>query len=289
MGSQRRAAAVVLVVVAAAMQSAPLNAVVESASRSTALATVVNAMRRWRGSAQTLDTNFASRSSALKHAPQFYDRATADAMFEEIAQFAGLNFTTYVVDGKRIQSPRQMMWCAEAGVGKYRFAANHVPGLKSHAFTPTLRRIRRDVEKAVGAPFNAVLINLYADGSEYSDWHSDDDPWLGQSFDVPSLSLGAARPFLTRRRGDGDATSTTLGPGSLLVLLGAFQREYEHSLPRVAGVGARINLTWRYIAPALRHLHNLKPRWDSAVPLSERIGDQRVPDGYFDETRRRDR
>lgn len=121
-------------------------------------------------------------------------------MFEEIAQSAGLNFTTYVVDGERIQSPRQMMWCAEAGVGEYRFAANHVPGLKAHAFMPTLRRIRRDVEKAVGAPFNAVLINLYADGSEFSDWHSDDDPWLGQSFDVPSLSLGAARPFLTRRR-----------------------------------------------------------------------------------------
>ena len=164
-----------------------------------------------------------------------------------------------------------------------------MPGLEAHAFTPTLRRIRRDVETAVGGPFNAVLINLYADGTEHAAWHSDDDPWLGKDFDVPSLSLGAARPFRTRRRGDVNETTVTLGHGSLLVMKGAFQREYEHSLPRVAGVGVRINLTWRFIAPALRHLHNLKPRWDSDASLLERLGEQRVPGGYFDDNRGRDR
>ena len=65
--------------------------------------------------------------------------------------------------------------------------------------------------------------------------------------------------------------------------------QYEHSLPQTRGVGVRINLTWRYIAPALRHLHNLKPRWDSDAPLLERLGDQRVPGGYFDDNRGRDR
>ena len=81
----------------------------------------------------------------------------------------------------------------------------------------------------------------------------------------------------------------TLGHGSLLVMKGAFQREYEHSLPRVAGAGVRINLTWRFVAPALRHLHNLKPHWDSDASLPERLGDQRVPSGYFDDSRGRDR
>jgi len=81
-----------------------------------------------------------------------------------------------------------------------------------------------------------------------------------------------------------------LGHGSLLVMKVAFQRDYEHSLPRVAGAGMRINLTWRFIAPSLRHLHNLKPRWDSDVSLPERLGDQHVPSGYFDDGNRgRDR
>ena len=261
-----------------------------------AVATILAAValsQRWRSGsehAQTLATVFESRASALAHAPRFYDRATADAMFEEISQYAGLNFTSYLIEGARVRSPRRMMWCADSGVGEYRFSANHVPGLEAHAFTPTLRRMRRDVESAVGKPFNAVLINLYADGSEFSDWHSDDDPWLGRNFDVPSLSLGAARPFRVRRRGDGaNETTVKLGHGSLLVMKGEFQRDYEHSLPRVTAAGVRINLTWRFIAPALRHLHNLKPRWDSDAPLLERIGDQHVPSGYFDDNRGRDR
>jgi len=225
------------------------------------VAAALDAATRWRSGSDgaTLATIFQSRASALAHAPRFYDRATADAMFDEISQYAGLNFTSYLIEGARVRSPRRMMWCAEGGVGEYRFSANHVPGLRAHPFTPTLRRMRRDVEKAVGAPFNAVLINLYADGTEHAAWHADDDPWLGRDFDVPSLSLGAARPFRTRRRGDVNETTVTLGHGSLLVMKGAFQREYEHSLPRTRGVGVRINLTWRFVAPALRHLHNLKP------------------------------
>ena len=255
------------------------------------VAVALDAATRWRSGSDgaTLATVFESRASALAHAPQFYDRATADAMFEEISQYAGLNFTSYLIEGARVRSPRRMMWCADDGVGEYRFSANHVPGLRAHTLTPTLRRMRRDVEKAVGAPFNAVLINLYADGTEHAAWHSDDDPWLGRDFDVPSLSLGAARPFRVRPRGDVNETTVTLGHGSLLVMKGAFQREYEHSLPRTRGVGVRINLTWRYITPALRHLHNLKPRWDSDAPLLERLGDQHVPSGYFDDNRGRDR
>jgi len=270
MGSPPRRGAVAAVIVAAAVVQVPR------------LAPLVR-----RGS--ELATVFESRASALAHAPRFYDRATADAMFDEISRYAGLNFTSYLIDGKRVRSPRRMMWCSEDGVGEYRFSANHVPGLRAHAFTPTLRRMRRDVERAVGAPFNAVLINLYADGTEHAAWHADDDPWLGRDFDVPSLSLGAARPFRTRRRGDVNETTVTLGHGSLLLMKGRFQNEYEHSLPRVASAGVRINLTWRFVAPSLRHLHNLKPRWDSDASLPERLGDQRVPSDYFDDSRGRDR
>ena len=66
-----------------------------------------------RGSA--LATIFESRASALAHAPRFYDRATADAIFDEISQYPGLNFTSYLIEGARVRSPRRMMWSMEAG------------------------------------------------------------------------------------------------------------------------------------------------------------------------------
>ena len=136
---------------------------------------------RWRAGAagSTLATVFESRASALAHAPRFYDRATADAMFDEISQYAGLNFTSYLIEGARVRSPRRMMWCAADGVG--------VPVLGEPRArvtrTPSRRRCAGSGEtskQAVGTPFNAVLINLYADGTEHAAWHSDDDPWLGK-------------------------------------------------------------------------------------------------------------
>ena len=193
MGTPPRCAATAAVIVAAAVVQVQRLALVR---RGSALATI-----------------FESRASALAHAPRFYDRATADAMFDEISQYAGLNFTSYLIEGARVRSPRRMMWCADSGVGEYRFSANHVPGLHGARLHADAAPDRRDVETAVGTPFNAVLINLYADGSEFSDWHSDDDPWLGKDLTFPP-SLGAAPAVRVRRRGDGaNETTVTLGHG----------------------------------------------------------------------------
>ena len=48
--------------------------------------------------------------SRLLHCPAFYDRATADALLEEIRLYPELAFTHYEIDGEMFQSPRRMMW-----------------------------------------------------------------------------------------------------------------------------------------------------------------------------------
>ena len=281
---------------AAARSSNGVSATARAAAAVIVAAAVVQVPRlrrsstRWRAGAAagvTLATVFESRASALAHAPRFYDRATADAMFDEISQYAGLNFTSYLIEGARVRSPRRMMWCAADGVGR-------VPVLGEPRARVARSRLHADAapdaarrRKSSRAPFNAVLINLYADGSEHAAWHSDDDPWLGKDFDVPSLARrGAAVPGAAPRRRQRDHRDAR--PRLAARHERSLPARLRAPLPRTRGVGVRINLTWRYIAPALRHLHNLKPRWDSDASLPERLGDH-VPCGYFDDSRGRDR
>ena len=156
-------------------------------------------------------------------------------------------------------------------------------------------------------PYNAVLINIYDDGTEHSGWHCDNDPWLGETFSVPSISFGGERDFCVRKKKaaaaavagdaarraagqasrdgdgrleegrsaaaaaadedhDGSLVRVRLAHGSLCLMDGRFQHEYEHSVPTERGpvaVKPRVNLTWRHVLPGREKMHNPKPRWDS--------------------------
>lgn len=81
-------------------------------------------------------------------------------------------------------------------------------------------------------------------------WHSDDEPELGPAPTIWSVSLGATRRFVLRHRASGQRVELDLGHGSLLVMAGACQRCWQHSLPkRSRPVRPRVNLTFRFTAP----------------------------------------
>ena len=63
---------------------------------------------------------------------------------------------------------------------------------------------------------------------------------------VAIVSVGAPRPFLVRPRGGGRSTSFLLGQGDLLVMGGATQHDWEHTVPKVAAAGPRISITYRH-------------------------------------------
>jgi alkylated DNA repair dioxygenase AlkB len=95
--------------------------------------------------------------------------------------------------------------------------------------------------------YNAVLINRYRDGSDHISWHSDDD--FGDSKPtIASLTLGAVRPFRLRPRADKTKLiEYTPGHGSLIIMRGRTNAEWEHSVPKTAKpIGERINLTFRF-------------------------------------------
>lgn len=149
--------------------------------------------------------------------------------------------------GRRIAAPRLSAWYAEPGCS-YRYSGL---GLAPQPFTPVLEEIRARTEALAGHGFNSVLLNLYRDGADGMSWHSDDEPELGPAPLIASLSLGATRRLLLRRR---DAHQVRLGldlsDGSLLLMEPPLQRHWQHSVPKTRrAAGPRINLTWRRILP----------------------------------------
>jgi alkylated DNA repair dioxygenase AlkB len=100
----------------------------------------------------------------------------------------------------------------------------------------------------VGAAPTNCLLNLYPSGASTMGWHADDISALAPGTGIAIVSLGAARPLLFRRRDGGvghDVIEQVLEAGSLLVMSGAMQQEWQHSLPAAPSAGERMSLTFR--------------------------------------------
>ena len=115
-------------------------------------------------------------------------------------------------------------------------------------WTPELSAIRELVSSSAQVSFNSVLLNLYRDGSDSVSWHSDDEEELGAEPTIASMSLGATRRFRLRERRTRESLGLDLADGSLLLMSGASQRDWEHCLTKTKrAVGPRINLTFRVV------------------------------------------
>lgn len=158
--------------------------------------------------------------------------------------------------GRDIPEPRLTSWHGDAGA-VYRYSGRTNRPLPWTPVLADLRdRLARDVPALLREParpatpmFNSVLANLYRSGSDHMGWHSDDEPELGEWPVIASISLGAARRFQFRRRVDGRVVSeVTPAPGSLILMTGTSQRDFQHRVVKTARpVEARVNLTFRKV------------------------------------------
>jgi alkylated DNA repair dioxygenase AlkB len=118
------------------------------------------------------------------------------------------------------------------------------------AWTKELSELKQLVEKYAGTKFNSCLLNLYHNGNEGMGWHSDDEESLGKDNNniIASLSFGAERKFSFKHKQTKQIVSVILEHGSLLVMRGATQSNWLHSLPKSKTITQpRINLTFRTI------------------------------------------
>ena len=181
----------------------------------------------------------------LLYFPHFFAQDEADALFASLQTD---------IAWKQEQGrfgrlfPRLTALYADEGI-VYKYSGVTYASL---VWTAELAAVRRRVEEAAGAAFNSVLLNRYRGGQDSIGWHADDEPELGVSPVVPSISLGAERRFLLRHKKSGQKIEYALRHGSLLVMAGTLQHHWHHSIPKSAApVGERINLTFRNILQAL--------------------------------------
>jgi alkylated DNA repair dioxygenase AlkB len=186
----------------------------------------------------------ADLPSDFRWIPGWMGAAEAQSLFDEILDGAPWEDPVLKVFGRPIPMPRRV-----AFYGPYPYAYSgllHAP----RPLTAALDDVRRRIEQTARHPFNTLLVNLYRSGADSVSWHSDDDYPHGGCPAVASLSLGATRRFRIAGKRDRDARhAIDLTSGGLLVMAGRSQEEYRHALPKTASpVGARINLTFRYMA-----------------------------------------
>ncbi|MEQ8228393.1 MAG: alpha-ketoglutarate-dependent dioxygenase AlkB [Rhodospirillales bacterium] len=149
--------------------------------------------------------------------------------------------------GRRIPQPRLSAWYGDAA---YAYSGLM---LAPRPWPDVLAGLRDRCAELAGAPFNSVLANLYRDGGDSMDWHSDDEASLGPAPVIASVSLGFPRRFQMRRKDKrGETICTMLGDGDVLVMSGRCQADWLHRVPKTKKpVGPRINLTFRnVIGPA---------------------------------------
>jgi alkylated DNA repair dioxygenase AlkB len=144
--------------------------------------------------------------------------------------------------GKEITTKRKVSFYADDLIA-YTYSNKTKKGL---AWTPLLIEIKQLVSSYTGSNYNACLLNLYHNGDEGMGWHSDDEKEIVPNSSIASLSFGAERKFAIKHKVSKETQSILLENGSLLEMLGTFQKHWLHSMPKSKKIVApRINLTFR--------------------------------------------
>ncbi|MCW2571867.1 MAG: putative alkylated repair protein, partial [Frankiales bacterium] len=99
-------------------------------------------------------------------------------------------------------------------------------------FPDQVRELVAPLDERYGVRFDSCLINLYRDGSDAVAWHADTVRKVLTNPMVATVSLGARRSFLVRPATGGAVVRRyNPGEGDLIVMGGAMQHDWHHTVP----------------------------------------------------------
>ncbi|MCJ1391252.1 hypothetical protein MMC18_004115 [Xylographa bjoerkii] len=168
----------------------------------------------------------------------------------------------------------------------YRHPADESPPLLP--FSPTVQKIREEIQRILKQPLNHALIQLYRDGQDNISEHSDKTLDIQRNSSIVSVSLGAQRTMALRTKRDRPSKTGGATPGgrqlqriplphnSIFVLGSRTNRRWLHGIrpdkrnarekseEEKASDGERISITFRNIA-TYTDKHNCKIWGQGAV------------------------
>lgn len=175
----------------------------------------------------------------------FFGPVDADRLLPQIIATTPWRQDEIKIFGRMILQPRLTAWLGDPGAS-YRYSGlTMTPG----PWTPVIHALKTAVESHTKGTFNSALINRYRTGMDSMGWHRDNEPELGPTPLIVSLSLGGNRLFKIRHYRNKSLTADIqLEDGDLLIMSGAMQSHWEHSLPKTRRpVSERINITFRSV------------------------------------------
>jgi alkylated DNA repair dioxygenase AlkB len=122
---------------------------------------------------------------------------------------------------------------------------------------PEVAELVAPLSERYGVELDSCLVNLYRDGSDAVAWHADTVRKTMRDPLVATVSLGARRSFLVRPAAGGPVTRRYApGEGDLIVMGGAMQHDWHHTVPREkSACGARMSITLRHSRPGAAAPH----------------------------------
>ncbi len=177
--------------------------------------------------------------------PDFLERGLALTLMREFIDTVPWIQQEVRMYGKKMLTPRLTAWYGDTDK-TYKYTGTKYDPIP---WTTSLKELKTKIETVTAYSFNSVLLNYYRNGNDSVAWHRDNERELGMNPVIASLSLGQTRQFDFRKKDDHrQKYSLELGNGSLLLMKGDLQHNWEHRIPKVADtIGPRINLTFRTI------------------------------------------
>jgi alkylated DNA repair dioxygenase AlkB len=189
------------------------------------------------------NSNLLPYDGEVNYYGRVIDLRAADQYFSALMESIAWKNDEAKIFGRHIITKRKVAWYGDDGYS-YAYSGTTKAAL---SWTDELLDLKNRVEHITSERYNSCLLNLYHNGDEGMAWHSDDEKSLGKDTTIASLSFGADRKFALKHRLHKEETrSLLLEHGSLLVMKGATQTNWLHSLPKSKRVTKpRINLTFR--------------------------------------------
>ena len=178
------------------------------------------------------------------YVPNFFSKDESDLYFKMLLN--EINWKQQVINmyGKSINFPRLTAWYGDNDK-PYSFSGII---LEPESWIQPLFEIKQLIETKYSTVFNSVLLNLYRNGNDSISWHTDAEKELGRNPIIASVNFGATRKFQLRHNVTNDKVELNLSHGSLLIMQGELQHNWQHQVPKTKQlVKERINLTFRLI------------------------------------------
>ena len=186
--------------------------------------------------------NILNKDGIVYYYGKILSSEAANHCFDLLIQNIQWENDDLVFFGKHVTTKRKVAWYGDS---EYVYTYSNSTK-RALAWTKELCELKQIVEKYAETKFNSCLLNLYHNGNEGMGWHSDDEKPLGKNNTIASLSFGAERKFSFKHKQTKQIVWLVLEHGSLLVMKGATQSNWLHSLPKSKNVTQpRINLTFR--------------------------------------------